>query len=279
MIELKKIRPLAGGGGAATIDLVEIGDSTFVLKRQTARHVGAERLFQRTLANANLPSLKVIDHPSLRPDEILLEYVEASVTVGRSLSLSLCERWGAAIAALHAIRPGCFMELNEAALPIAASWPDFLERTLRDGLARQRGRQDGIPSQLLDRIEKRLAPLLAFHPDEFAVAHGDLHMNNALIRGGDIVLFDKAPGIWTAPQVFDIALVVTEAFPGARYLDSQARNGDKARLAAFMSGYRGLPPAQDAWIDHFALLRSLRRYPSPFVPDMLTTIQTALDRL
>ena len=171
------------------------------------------------------------------------------------------------------------MELNEGALPIAASWPDFLHRTIRDGLARQRERHDGIPSQLLDRIETSLTPLLSFHPDEFAVAHGDLHMNNALIRGGDIVLFDKAPGIWTAPQVFDIALVFTEAFPGARYLESEARNGDKARLAAFMAGYRGLPPAQAAWIDHFALIRSLRRYPSPFVPDMLMTIEAALDRL
>ena len=171
------------------------------------------------------------------------------------------------------------MELNEAALPTNASWPDFLHRTLCDGLARQRGRQDGIPSRLLDRIETSLTALLSFHPDEFAVAHGDLHMNNALIRGGDIVLFDKAPGIWTAPQVFDIALVFTEAFPGARYLDSEARKGDKAHLAAFMSGYGGVPPAQAAWIDHFALLRSLRRYPSPFVPDMLTTIEAALDRL
>lgn len=279
MIEPRKIRPLAGGGGGATIDLVEIGDHPFVLKRQTARHVGAERLFQRTLADANLPSLKVIDHPRLRPDEILLEYVEASETVGRSLSLGLCERWGAAIAGLHAIRPGGFMELNEAASPIAASWPEFLRQTLRDGLARQRGRQDGLPSPLLDRIEMGLTALLSFHPDAFAVVHGDLHMNNALIRGDEIVLFDKAPGLWTAPQVFDIALVFTEAFPGARYLDSEARKGDAARLAAFMSGYGGLPSAQTAWIDHFALLRSLRRYPSPFVPDMLTTLEAALDRL
>ncbi len=80
-----------------------------------------------------------------------------------------------------------------------------------------------------------------------------------------------------APPVFDLAVVHSEAFPDARYV--RAREGDDERLAAFMSGYGDLPAGQAGWIDAFVVLRALRRYPNPFVPDLLTTVEAALERM
>jgi hypothetical protein len=44
----------------------------------------------------------------------------------------------------------------------------------------------------------------------------------------------------------DIALIYSEAFPGARYVESKEREGDDGRLVAFMGRYGGLPTAQAA---------------------------------
>jgi Ser/Thr protein kinase RdoA (MazF antagonist) len=131
---------------------------------------------------------------------------------------------------------------------------------------------------ILARIESVLSMLDTLEPDGFALAHGDLHSNNALVRGDDVVLFDKAPGVWVAPPVFDLAVIYSEAFPGARYVKSDARAPDHDWLAAFMSGYDALPAEELIWLDHFVLVRSLRRYPNPFVPELLSIIEAALSR-
>lgn len=277
--EIRKIRALAGGAGEATVDLVEIDGVQYVLKRQTKHHAALERLFQQTLADAGLPSLRIVDHPSLRPDQILLEYVEGSTTVGGSPSAEVCEHWGVAVARLHAIRSDGFMALDAGARPTLADWPDFLRRTARSGLEAQRLHLGGMPAMLLDRIARKLDALTNFRPKVFAVSHGDLHVNNALCRADQIVLFDKAASLWSAPPVFDVALIYAEAFPGSRYVAGPARAGDDERLAAFMAGYGALPAEQEAWIDHFVLLHALNRYPSPFVPDLRSVVEAALQRI
>lgn len=277
-MEIRNLRALAGGAGEATVDLVEVDGVQYVLKRQTERHAALERLFQQTLDDADLPSLRIVDHPSLQPDQILLEYVEGSTTVGGSPSAKVCERWGAAVARLHAIRTDGFMALDARARPSLADWPDFLRRAIQSGVAAQRLRKDGLPARLLDRVARKLNALTGFRPEAFAVSHGDLHMNNALCRADEIVLFDKATSAWSAPPIFDIALIYAEAFPGARYVKSPGRAGDVESLAAFMAGYGGLPAAQEAWIDHFVLLHAVTRYPNPFVPDLLSVVESALQR-
>ncbi len=120
---IRLLRPLAGGAGEASVDLVEVGGRQLVLKRQSERHANAERRFHRALADAGLPHLEVVDHPSLAADQILLTYVERSTTVGRSQSLAAFEAWGAAIAGMHAIASGWCQELDERGAPIEADWP------------------------------------------------------------------------------------------------------------------------------------------------------------
>ncbi len=276
---IRLLRPLAGGAGEASVDLVEVGGRRLVLKRQSERHANAERRFHRALADAGLPHLEVVDHPSLGPDQILLAYVEGSTTIGRSQSLAAFAAWGAAIAGMHAITSSRCQELDERGTPIEARWPDVLGRIIDAGLSRHRNRVDGFPPRLVDRIAERLQALTAFRPANFALCRGDLHLNNALLRGDEVVLFDKVSTSWMAPPGFDLAVVYSEAFPGARYAESASRAGDDARLAAFTAGYGALPADQAGWIDAFVVLRALGRYPNPFVPDLLTTVEAALERM
>jgi Ser/Thr protein kinase RdoA (MazF antagonist) len=108
------------------------------------------------------------------------------------------------------------------------------------------------------------------------VRESDLHLNNALNRGDDIVLFDKAARIWSCPAVFDLALIAAEGFPVRYGVD---RPGDPARMAAFTAAYGDLPPGEAEFLDHFALIHTLIRYPSPFVPEQREILATALERL
>ncbi len=275
--EIETLHPLAGGGGKASVELVRAAGRLWVLKRHRPRDLAAERLFQGVLREHGLPSLAVEDCRGLAPDQLLLEYVPGSTTIGGSPSLELCRRFGEAIGGLHRVRSTEFRVLDDQGVVAPANWQDFVASLVREAIDRQRSRDTGLPARLLDLAEVRLASLASFTPSEFVLTHGDLHVNNALVRGEEIVLFDKPAGVWLAPAIYDLCLIFSEAFPGARY--DADRDGDEARLSAFLEGYGAFPPEQSQWLEHFVLLRLLRRYPSPFVPEMRSIIEIALDRL
>jgi hypothetical protein len=283
--QLEMVRPLAGGGGNASVSLVQAEGRCWVLKRHRPPDVAAERLFHQTLRSNGLPALLVAECDGLGPDELLLEYVDGSPTLGHALGATtspsrrrdLLQRWGMAVRALHRVRFSDLVILDAAGSPQISSWRDFLAKLVRRTIERQRRLATDLPAELLEQSERHLAQLSLFAPASFVLTHGDLHANNALVRADDIVLFDKPAGVWSAPAMFDVCLMLSEAFPGARY--GAAREGDQARLAAFMDGYGDLPADEADWIEHFVLLRSLRRYPNPFVPEMRSIIELALARI
>lgn len=275
--EIEILKPLAGGGGEASVELVRAGGALWVLKRHRPRNVAAERAFHRALRTHGLPSLQTPDCRGLSQDQILLEYVEGSPTIGGAPPPELCRRLGSAIGALHRIGSAKFTVLDDNGAEHPAIWRDFVTARIDEVIARQRRLGTDLPDDLLRQAEDRLSALLSFEPTWFVLTHGDLHLNNALVRGDEIVLFDKGAGVWVAPVVFDLCLIVSEAFPGACY--GVAREGDDERLSAFLEGYGPIPLDQARWLEHFVLLRSLRRYPSPFVPEMRFVIETALERI
>jgi Ser/Thr protein kinase RdoA (MazF antagonist) len=276
MGEIRRLRPLAGGGESAVVELVEIDGRPFVLKRAPPERVAGERLFQRTMAGAGLPALATPDHPSLAANELLLEYVEGSPTIGGSPSPELVARWGAAVAGMHGIQVAGFQRF-EVDAPIDANWLEYVDWLIDRALSTPRDAERTLPKSLLAEAAWRLAALRDFRPTRHALLHGDLHANNALLRGEDTVLFDRASRIWSGPVVFDLALVVSEGFPAARY--GVDRPGDQARHEAFMGAYGDLPADEAAFLDHFALAHALIRYPTPFVPELRQIIDAALARI
>ncbi|MDP3853042.1 phosphotransferase enzyme family protein [Phenylobacterium sp.] len=276
-MEFEVLGPLSGGGGGATVELVRAAGRLWVLKQHRPREAAAERRFHQILRQNGIPSLHLEDWPGLGSDQLLLEYVQGSPTIGGSPSPALCRRWGAAVSALHWIRSDSFKVLDEQGDAVPAIWREFIAARIREAIDRHHSIGTDLPQSLLDKAEHRLASLLSLDPDSFVLTHGDLHLNNALVRGGEIVLFDKPADVWVAPVVFDLCLVFSEAFPGARY--GADRPGDGDRLSAFLDGYGEFPSEQSRWLEHFVLLRSLSRYPSPFVPELRSIIEIALDRL
>jgi Ser/Thr protein kinase RdoA (MazF antagonist) len=283
--QLETVRAFAGGGGNASVSLVEAEGRRWVLKRHRPRDVAAERLFHQTLRSNGLPALLVAECDGLGPDELLLEYVDGSPTLGRVLGATtsasrrqeLYRRWGSAMRALHGVRFRDQVILDAAGRPQISSWRDFSAKLVARTIERLRRLATDLPAELLDQAERHLDQLSLFAPAGFVLTHGDLHANNALMRADEVVLFDKPADVWSAPAMFDVCLVLSEAFPGARY--GAAREGDHERLAAFMDGYGDLPADEADWIEHFVLLRSLRRYPNPFVPEMRSIIELALARI
>lgn len=267
------LRSLPGGAGEAFVELVEVGGRRYVLKRSSPARAAGERQFQLVLAAAGLPSLALARHPSLGAGDLLLEFVEGSPTLGGSPAPELCARWGAAVAAMHAIRTDGFLRLGSAGEIAPGSWSAFVERLIERALAA--GAAAELPASLLETSARNLGELRGFAPTTFALVHGDLHVNNVLLRGDETVLFDKASRVWSCPPVFDLALVYSEGFPGARY--GVSRPGDDARLDAFLAAYGDLPDGE--WLDHFGLAHSLIRYPHPFVPELREIIDAALERL
>lgn len=276
-LEFEVLGPLSGGGGGATVELVRAAGRLWVLKRHRPRDVAAERRFHRVLREHGIPNLHVEDWPGLGSDQLLLEYVQGSPTIGGAPSPTQCRRWGAAVGALHRVGSDTFKVLDERGDVVPAVWREYVGALVREAIDRQLRLGTDLPDSLLQEAELRLASLLSFDPDSFVLTHGDLHLNNALVRDDEVVLFDKPAGVWVAPAVFDLCLVFSEAFPGARY--GADRAGDAERLSAFLEGYGEFPSEQRRWLEHFVLLRSLRRYPSPFVPELRSIIEIALDRL
>jgi Ser/Thr protein kinase RdoA (MazF antagonist) len=167
-------------------------------------------------------------------------------------------------------------QVDEAGDVVPGSWPAFVERLVSAAISVPRSRPGELPAAFLADAKVRLNALRDFMPKQFVLTHGDLHANNALVRGDEVVLFDKASRVWGWPAVFDIALIYSEGFPGARY--GADRPGDDSRLAAFNAAYGDLPDDEAPWLDHFALAHGLLRYPSPFVPELRQIIEAALDR-
>lgn len=269
--ELEILKPLAGGAGEASVTLVRGGGRLMVLKRHRPSEIAAERLFQQTLARHGLPCLGIEACDGLGPDRLLLEYVADSPTLGGNPMPDLCRRWGAAVRAMHDMETGLTVrsEANSAA------WRANLSTRINHALSLQRQRGLLAP-ETIARAEAALADLEGFEPARQVFTHGDLHVNNALTREDRIVLFDKPASLWAAPAIFDLALIFSEGFPGARY--GADRPGDPERMAAFLEGYGGVPADELEWLDHMVLLRSLRRFPNLFAPELGLVIERALER-
>ncbi|HTX49887.1 MAG TPA: phosphotransferase [Caulobacteraceae bacterium] len=271
--EIRRLRTLAGGGENAVVELVEIDGQPFILKRAPPVRVAGERLFQRTMAEAGLPALGTPDHPSLAANELLLEYVDGSPTIGGSPTPDALARWGAAVAGMHGIELAGFQRFDTDA-PAPANWLDYVDWLIERALSTPRDTEGVLPKSLLTEAARKLGALRDFRPLRYVLLHGDLHANNVLLRGDETVLFDRASRIWSGPAVYDLALVVSEGFPGARY--GVDRPGDDARLEAFMAAYGELPADEAPFLDHFALAHALVRYPTPFVPELREIIDAAM---
>lgn len=251
----------------ASVKLVSIENHKFVLKTDDLREIAAQRYFNQQLEQHNIPALLAHAHVHLQPNQILLEYVKGSLTLGNVLSEERCRKWGEIVSHMHAIQKSEFSVLDPEGKQANAEWSSYIKKYIDAAVARHRSLSYSLGDNLITKIEKILYALVEFHPTELSVTHGDLHVHNVLVKDESLILFDKFADFLVAPAAFDIGLLYAEAFSGAAFPQIGLSSNEQQRyFQAFMNGYGPLSAEQQKWLDHFTLLRAFYRWPNRFAP-------------
>jgi len=264
----------------ASVKLVSINGSKYVLKTDDIREVAAQKYFNEQLENHHLPALTAHEHVALRPNQILLEYVKDSLTLGNSLSEDRCRAWGKLVSRVHAIKVNEFFVFDSEGKRTATDWASYIKSYIDTAVARHKSLPYSLGDELINKIEKILYALVAYSPAELSVTHGDLHGHNVLVKGDELILFDKFADFPVAPAAFDVGLLYAESFGGAAFPEMGFSTNEQQRFFnAFLDGYGPLPTEQQEWLDHFTLLRAFYRWPNRFHPHSGETIRLMAQKL
>lgn len=280
----KKVKDLQGGY-TSHVELVTYNEELYVLRTATIEEVRNERFFHQQLAKHNIPTLAVYDVDGLSKNQILLEYVPDSPTLEDYVncdtdiqkSCLLIEHWGNLMAHVHSIRFDQIMYIKEEQ-DLFVSWGEFIDNEISYGLERQRIRQTGLSKEFLTKIINFLQPLKDLIPKDYSLVHCDPHENNILIRGNDLVLFDKGSDVVSSDPLFDIIVVAIEFIGAFDDFEDLGNSCDSAYWQAFLKGY-GPQIIDDTFrFDLFFVLRCLTRHPNPFTPYLDQVMLRIIDK-
>lgn len=264
----------------ASVKLVSINGHKYVLKTDDIREVAAQKYFNEQLESHHIPALAAHAHVALQPNQILLEYVEDSLTLGNVLSEDRCRAWGELVARVHAIKAPEFFVFDTDGKRISMEWSPYIKKYIDTAVARHKSLPYSLGDELINKIEKILYALVEYYPTELSVTHGDLHGHNVLVKGDELILFDKFADFPVAPAVFDIGLLYAESFGGAAFSEMGFSTAEQQRFFnAFIDGYGPLPAEQQKWLDYFILLRAFYRWPNRFHPHSGETIRLMTQKL
>lgn len=247
------------------VDLIEEGGKQYVLKTADVEDVVNEKRFFVLMQAAGMPTLALADFPFLQPNQLALEYVVDSPTLGLHLTPELCTTWGQRVRQLHTITAAQPARLTATGQLQTVDWKEFIQSQIERGIARKQEAIHANPSLETDNIVRALQPLLAYTPPVSTLIHGDLHPNNVLMRNRDLVLYDKNSVILYGDPLYDLAIVFLN-FPNGRYIHitDPAYSKDEEFLLAFQDGYGHLTAAELTLIDRYVILRACNRHPNPY---------------
>jgi hypothetical protein len=99
--KILEIKELNHADRDASVTLVSIDGKKYVLKTDDAREIAAQKYFDEQLESHGIPALVAHEHAALQPNQILLEYIENSLTLGNALSEDRCRAWGELVARMQ----------------------------------------------------------------------------------------------------------------------------------------------------------------------------------
>ena len=239
-----------------------------------------ERRFVEIMREHGVPTLPFIDHPLLAANELMFPYIPDSPTVGKHLSPDAYRHWGRTARRMHAIEDSGARRLAPDGEWENESWPDFIQSEIAYGIMRVTERRSDICRAERDSICRVLEFLTQdYRPRAYALVHGDLHPNNALIKNNEVLIFDKASQIFFGDPLYDLAVVALE-LPYGRYLDPDSTEQRKYSLCydAFWEGYGANREMPWDVFDRYVLLRAFTRYPNPFERKLKAIIDTLVYR-
>lgn len=264
---MKIIKQLEGAY-LSKVELVEIEGKNFVLKTAEKEDIDNEKNFFSLLAMHHFPTLQVLESPDLLPNQILLEYVPGSPTLGKNLSPESCREWGILMKNIHSIqssKPAIFKN----GLVEYIQWEDFIISTLEKGRQRVKEKNSDLSPQTVESICAIIQKFLPSSITSYSLLHGDPHSSNIFVRNGKLIIFDKDPQVLYGDPFFDLAVIAIE-FPHEK---------EKVFLDAFMEGYgKDFFEERREALDASILLRAFTRYPNPFELYLKETIESLLKK-
>lgn len=285
--EIVELRELNHADRNASVKLVSIGGQKYVLKTDSEREIASQKFFNHELTAAGMPALEAHTHAQLQDNQILLEYVEDSLTLGKEPTIERSRAWGDTVARVHTITKPHFELLSDACHRSQANWHEYLEAYIKQAVKWQRSRPYQLGDETIVRAEQIVRRLLDYEPSTFAVSHGDLHVNNVLVKQDGqhdtLILFDKSSDFLTAPAAYDLGTLYAEAFAGGAYPElGFSTQAQQDMMAAFIEGYNAtnpLPDEQVKWLDYFVLLRAFYRWPNRFAPHSGEVVRLLVEKL
>lgn len=254
------------GSFSANVFLVEKDDQKMVLKQnEEPEWVVSEKSFYDLLRANNMPALDYYDDAELKPGEMLLEYVEGSVNLGSDWTLDNCRRWGEVSRRMHDIKYDRCFRYDAKGNEVGVDWGGFLndkhERSLKKA---DEWENYGFSDEQIVLINQLVSELFNYKPDEYCLIHGDLHTGNVLIRGDDLVLFDREWYVYSGDRLYDLAIAWKE-MPGGSLVQTHDYEhvNDLEYLVAFIEGY-GWDFRRDELLKRYVVLLAFSRLYTPF---------------
>ena len=233
---LKKI----SGSFLSDIFLVEIDKQKYVLKRSNYNNeIPSEKKFIKILSENKIPALKYFENSSLNSNEILLEYINDSITLGDRFTEKNCKNWGKITRKMHNIKFDICFKIDEKNKIIEIKWSDYIKNKIKRAFAKaEKNNNYGFNKTELKKIKRYISPLSNIKFNNFSLIHGDLHANNVLVKKNNLILFDKNSEAFSGDPLIDLAIALID-MPNdtlVKTVNSIHKN-DKNCLNFFIDGY------------------------------------------
>jgi Ser/Thr protein kinase RdoA (MazF antagonist) len=249
---------------SSQVELVEIDGKEFVLKTAELEEIQNEKYFHEVLRANRLPSLRFFDNPELKPDQILLEYIEGTPILNETPEDYV--RYGEATKRMHAVHfPECF-RITETGAKEVVEWNTLLKREMYRSIERQRAKKTDLSEEFIAKIVDYVEPRLSIVPENFSLIHCDLHLGNTMLKGNDVLIYDKGSEVFSGHWLYDLAILLTH-HPNGTYIetDYSYNQNDKVLVNSFIQGYgEDFITDRKETLDLYMVLKSLSRYPNPF---------------
>lgn len=239
--------------------------------------INNEKFFLQELKSHDLNPIEFNDYHA--PNQMLLEYLENSTTVGTTNNAEAYRLFGEQVAKMHKISYQSVFKIDSSNQQVPIQWKDFIAEELEYGLKRIEQKKINFTKTELSKISERITQLANTpYSGIITLLHCDLHTNNALfveLPTKKVYLFDKGSSIVSGHAYYDLAIILIE-FPHIFGLDKQSAN-DSELLEAFIQRYGfNFWKNDNQLIKNYVLLRAIGRIGSPFNPYLEDLIKSII---
>lgn len=237
-----------------------------------------EKLFLAELKTNNLNSIKLWEESLISKNQIILEFIDNSVTLGNSNNEYAHFLLGQEVKRMHDITYQDSFKIDGEGLKQVYDWKSFILEELNKGLIRAKSKNLLFSTSELDDITARFQLVSKLELTQSSLLHCDLHLNNALFQETPIpkvYLFDKGWSIFSGHPYYDLATIAIES-PSLFGL-SPVDPLEQELFFKFVDGYGSNFWKNDYKLfSSFVLIRALEKIGSPFNPYLPALIQNVL---